>query len=458
MDSASSIFRALYRRLPVIAFVLIGALSTGVYYANRTPTEYVAIASLIMPTEPPTMSLSSESGNLPKGPVIPDRTEDMRIGLLGVLNAGSVHQRVYERLIREGRQNASREAIKKNVIGDIGRNSHIVIYGYGRTQKIAAELANMFVEEFELVLRDLAEQGPRVSLAAMTVREPQLWQEYQDRSLDLVAFLDEVGSSGLDADTKALIDQRRVVTSRLYDLDERAGVALAERPILERLIAEAGSTTGGEGPFVITSRQLTRNSAYQRSLERVEQAAVALATAKVTYRDEHDEIKRLKIELQHAEQGVRDAAAEEMVLQSETQAIDDRARDLANRLVESQIAEATYEPQRVILAARQERITSELSSMPEFYAREAMLRARATQVRAKAEQMSQRRMELEFHLTRGLNFTVTDPAFMATEKSARAVPSTGGIIVFSLLAGAIFGIMLALLLEMIAEMRMRAPY
>jgi hypothetical protein len=49
MDSASSIFSALYRRLPVIALVLIGALSTGVYYARRTPTEYVAFASLISP-------------------------------------------------------------------------------------------------------------------------------------------------------------------------------------------------------------------------------------------------------------------------------------------------------------------------------------------------------------------------------------------------------------------------
>jgi len=458
MDSASSIFRALYRRLPVIAFVLIGALSTGVYYASRAPTEYVAIASLIMPTEPPTMSLSNESGNLPKGPVIPDRTEDMRIGLLGVLNAGAVHERVYERLLREGRQNASREGIKKNIVGDIGRNSHIVIYAYGRTQKVAAELANMFVEEFELVLRDLAEQGPRVSLAAMTVREPQLWQEYQDRSFELVAFLDEVGSSGLDADAKALLEQRKVVTNRLYDLDERVGVARAERPVLERLIEEAGATVGGVGPFVISSRQLTRNSAYQRSLERVEQAAVALATARVTYRDEHNEVKRLKIELEHAEQGVRDAAEEEMVLQSESQTIDERARDLANRLVEAQIAGAAYEPQRAILAAREERITAELSSMPEFYARESMLRARVTQVRSKAEQMTQRRMELEFHLTRGFNFTVTDPAFMATEKSARAVPSTGGIIVFSLLAGAIFGIMLALVLEMIAEMRLRAPY
>jgi hypothetical protein len=382
----------------------------------------------------------------------------MRIGLLGVLNAGAVHARVYERLIAEGRQDASREAIKKNVIGDIGRNSHIVVYAYGRTPEIAADLANMFVEEFELVLKDLAEQGPRVSLNAMIVREPQLWQAYQDRSLELVAFLDEVGSSGLDADMKALIEQRRVVTSRLYDLDERAGVARVEGPVLERLIAEAGGSAGGEGPFEITSRQLSRNSAFQKSFERVEQAAVNLAVARETYRDEHREIQRLVIELEHAEQSVRDAAEDEMVLQSESQTIDERARDLANRLVEAQIAEATYEPQRVILAARQERITAELSSMPEFYAREAMLKARVAQARGDADEMSQRRTELEFHLTRGFNFTVTDPAFMATVKSANAVPSKGGIIVFSLLAGAIVGIMLALLLEMIAQMRMRAPY
>ena len=86
MDSATTILGALYRRLPVVIAVLAGALGTGVRYATRTPTEFVAAASIMIPTEPPSMSLSGEGGNLPRGPVVPDRSEDLRIGLMGVIN------------------------------------------------------------------------------------------------------------------------------------------------------------------------------------------------------------------------------------------------------------------------------------------------------------------------------------------------------------------------------------
>lgn len=456
MDSAASILHALYRRLPVVVAVVLGALGAGVYYANRAPAEFVATASLIIPTEPPAMTLSSETGNLPKGPFIPDSAEDLRIGLLGVINAGSVHRRVYERLLEETGRKVSLSAIRKNIVGDIGRTGHVSLSAYGRSQKEAAALANLFLDEFEEELGSLAEQSVRQTLDALETYAPIAWQDFEQKNSELVALLGELGSSGLEDDARDLLEQRRQVDNRLFELSLRDAEARAVLPILERLISE--TAVEGEAPFVTTGRQLARNNAYQRALDQLQRAAVDLAKAREVYRDEHQQIKQLKVALEHAEERVRETAEEEMVLQAETLTLDEHTVALMNRLVDAQIAEAGFGPQREILEARAALIDAELNSLPQAFARESALKSQVVTSREFAESLSRLRAQLEFHLARGFDFAVTDEAFRATPESAKPVPSKAGIVIFSLLSGVIIGLMLALTLELIAQMRLRAPY
>ena len=409
----------------------------------------------MIPTDPPSMSLSSEGGNLPRGPVLPESSEDLRIGLMGVINSGGVHKRVVERLVERGYQ-VDESDLKKNIVGDIGRDANLVILAYDPDRGHAAEIANLFVEELGKELTQLAGLGPQRTLEALETEEPAAWQEYEQRSEELVAFLDGLGSIGLAEDAARLLEERSTVQQALNELAVRDGVARAERPVLERLLAER--MPDGETPFVTTNRQQVRNTDYDRALRDAQDKAVQLAQAKLRFRAEHPDVRALAVELEFAEERVREAARDEMITGSATMTLDQHTVELVGRLVEAQIAEASFEPQRQLLEQRAAEIDLALRNVPGYSARETMLRERAMLSRRYAENLSQRRSELRFHLQRGFVFSIFEDSQMADPRQSKAVPSVGGIIVFSLLAGLIVGILLALILELSSQLRLRAPY
>ena len=152
------------------------------------------------------------------------------------------------------------------------------------------------------------------------------------------------------------------------------------------------------------------------------------------------------------------AARDEMITGSATMTLDEHTVELVGRLVEAQIAEASFEPQRRLLEQRAAEIDLALRGVPGYSARETMLRERAMLQRRYAENLTQRRSELRFHLQRGFVFSIFEDSQMADPRQSKAVPSVGGIMVFSLLAGLIVGILLALVLELSSQLRLRAPY
>jgi len=444
MNHASSVISALYRRKLVVLAVFIGAMAAGAYYATRTPTDYAAKARVLIPAAPPTISLNSETGNLPNGPTLPDSSEDMRIGVMGVMQSGRVHARMAEK-----DPTIDRRRIRKNVVGNIGRDSFLELVAYGRTAEEAVNFANLFAESFEEIMQEDAEVGPRNSLASFTAAEPLAWERYRQANEDMTVYLQSINSIDLQKDSQAWSDRRRTIQTSLVDLELGSAQRNAERPVLEALAAERPE-------FRLTRQQMGRNGAYTSAMSRVQDKATELAIARLEFTDKHPTVIRLESELALAQANAQSEA--ELVQSSMTSELDPESRTLLARLTELEIAEAGVNSTRDLLQAEAATLDTMLAPVPKYRAELDGMMAKVSREKDHATDISRRRAELEFHLEHGLRFTISGPDTRAKLEEAKAIPTPTGIYLFSAFAGLLIGILLAILMELIAIMRLKKPF
>jgi hypothetical protein len=224
---------------------------------------------------------------------------------------------------------------------------------------------------------------------------------------------------------------------------------LAQRPVYKQLME-------GRPEFIITGQSLSENSVYKSSLERSSQLATELALKKLERTDKHPEIVRLTNELLMVQARMSQQA--EMTHSSSTMSQDPQALSFMQRMVEIDIAEASYDSQKEIFEKTASQLDSKLQSVPAYRADVSLINAQITQARHHAEDISARRAELEFHLTHGLRFTMSNEYTKALPEKALALPTPIGIMIFSTLAGLIVGILAAVVSELVKQMRLRSPY
>jgi len=444
MNHASSVLGALYRRKFVILAVFLGAVGAGAFYANRTPTEYVAIARVLIPASPVGISLRSESGNLPSSPIIPDSSEDMRVGVMGIISSGEVHARMAQ---KDPSLDAKR--VRKNLVGNIGRDSYMNLVAYGPTAQEATDLANIFAESFEEVMQEHTEIGPRSSLATFQRVEPVAWETYHKESEKLTTFLGSIGSTDLERDYAQWSSRRVDVQAKLVELELSHAQRVAERPVLEALVA-------ARPEFRLTRQQMGRNSAYSSALERVRDKSTEVAVALLKYKEKNPELIRLRKELELAEQQAQGEA--ELVQSSMTSELDAEAKSLMGRLTQVQIEEASVDAQRDLLTAEATVLDGKLATVPANRGQLDALTSDIASAREFATEVSNRRAELEFHLEHGIRFTISGADTRAKLEDTKALPTVAGIYLFSIFAGILIGILLAILLELLSIMRSQKPF
>ena len=444
MNESSSLLSAIYRRRLTVLLVMLSSIATGVYYSLQTPTEYLSVSKILVPTAPPSVSLKTEKTNIPMGPIVPNRDEELRIGLIGIVHSGAVHDRVAEAL-----PGIDAERIRKNIVGDIGRDSFLNILAYGKTAEESVLLSNAFSEAFQDEMQAALETGPRRSLEAFKRREPLAWNEFSELSMELVAYLDSVGFSDIETEAGNLIDRRKVVTQQLEQLELQHKQHLAQRPVYEQLIA-------GRPEFVITGQSLSENSAYKSALERSHQLATELALKKLEFKDQHPEIVRLSNELAMVQARMEQQA--EMTHSSSTMSADQQSANFMQKMVEIEIADAVYDSQRSVFEDNAILLDSLLENVPRYRSEVSRISAQIMQARLHAEDISARRAELEFHLDHGIRFTISNEYTKAVVAKAIAIPTPLGIMIFSILAGFVAGIVVAIISELVKQMRLRNPY
>jgi uncharacterized protein involved in exopolysaccharide biosynthesis len=444
MNDASSIFAAIYNRRLTVLLVFLGSVTSGVFYSQQTPTEYLSVSKILIPATSPTVTLKSEGGNLPNGPIIPNQEEELRTGIIGIIHSGAVHDRVAEAL-----PGTDVKTLKKNVIGDIGRDSLLNILAYAKTPEESAMLANAFSDAFQDEMQSMLEASPRRTLESFQVREPLAWREFSQKSAELVEFLDGAGFTNIEVEAANLLAQRQVVQQQIEALELQHSSNSAQRPIYEKLVAERPE-------FIITSQSLNENSIYTSALERSNELATELALKKLEYKDKHPEIIRLSNELAMVQARMTQQAA--MTHASSTMSQDPQSLKFMQKMVEIDIAEASYSSQAQIFQQSAESLDAKLANVPEYHATVISMNAKTAQARQHAEDISARRAELEFHLAHGLRFTMTNDYTQAMAEKAIPIPTPVGIMIFSALAGLIVGLLVAIVSELVKQMRLQSPY
>ena len=444
MNDVSSIFFAIYSRRLMVMLVLLGSIGAGIFYSMQTPSEYLSVAKILIPATSPTVSLKTEGGNIPHGPIVPDQNEDLRGGIIGIIRSGAVNDRVAQAL-----PGIDEKTIRKNVIGDIGIDSFLHVLSYGKTQEEAATLANAFSDAFQDEMQSMLEASPRRTLESFIAREPMAWEQFSVHSAELVSYLEGANFTDVEVEVVNMLSQRQSVQQQIEALELQHSSNLAQRPVYEQLVESRPE-------FVVTGQSLSESSVYKSSLERSNELATELALKKLDLRDQHPEIVRLTNELSLVQARMSQQA--EMTHASSTMSQDPQSLSFMQKMVEIDIAEASYDSQKAIFEQTVSKLDSKLQGVPEYRADVSRINAQILQARNHAEDISARRAELEFHLTHGLRFTMSGEYSKALPEKALPLPTPVGIMIFSTLAGLIVGILAAVVSELVKQLRLRSPY
>jgi uncharacterized protein involved in exopolysaccharide biosynthesis len=428
----------------MVMLVLLGSVGAGFFYSKQTPSEYLSVAKILIPATSPTVSLKTEGGNIPNGPIVPDQNEELRVGIIGIIRSGAVHDRVAQAL-----PGIDAKTIRKNVIGDIGSDSFLHVLAYAKTQAEAAMLANAFSDAFQDEMQAMLEASPRRTLESFIAREPIAWEQFSDYTAELVRYLEVANFTDVEVEVVNMLSQRQAVQQQIEALELQHSSNLAQRPVYEQLVENRPE-------FVVTGQSLSENSVYKSSLERSNELATELALKKLELKDKHPEIVRLTNDLLMVQERMSQQA--QMTHASSTMSQDPQALSFMQKIVEIDIAEASYDSQKTIFEQTASKLDSALQSVPEYRADVSRINAQIAQARNHAEDISARRAELEFHLTHGLRFTMSNEYTKALPEKALPLPTPVGIMIFSTLAGLIVGILAAVVSELVKQMRLRSPY
>jgi uncharacterized protein involved in exopolysaccharide biosynthesis len=429
MPDTSSILSAIYSRRLTILLVWLSS---------------IASAKILIPASAPTVSLKTEAGNIPSGPIIPSQEEELRVGIIGIARSGAVYDRVAVAL-----PGVDPKTLRANVIGDIGRDSFLQILSYGKTPEESAMLANAFSAAFQDEMQSLLESGPRRTLESFQRREPLAWQEFSKYSTELVDYLGGVGFNDIEVEAGSMLEHRQLVQQQIEALELLHKSNLSQRPVYEDLLSRRPE-------FIVTSQSLSENSAYKAAVEESNKLATELALKKLEYKNQHPEILRLSNELALVQARVSQQA--ELTHSSSTMAQDPQALSFMQKMIEIDIAESSYNAQWAVFEDSAQELDSLLKGVPLYRSEVARITAQINQARNHAEDVSARRAELEFHLEHGIRFTMSDEYSQAVPEKAVAIPTPLGIIIFSVLVGLVAGLLVAIISELIKQMRLHSPY
>lgn len=445
-ESFGSILGAIYRRRLTVVLVVVGAFAGGVFFQRKVGPDYLSRATIMIPASPPTLSLSSESANVPQGPYLPDLSDDLKVGAMGVLTSGAVHERMAAK-----HPDLSPRAFRKNLRGNIDRFGNVEVMSFAPDAERAARFANDFADCFQDEMQSIVEATMRRSLEAFRAEEPLALARYRALHQGLVDYLAQVKSVDLDQELKELLEERRRLEAQLLDLELARVRSEAERPVLERSIE-------ARPEFLESKITYARNPAYAKALEETRDLAAELALARFRFKEGHAELLRLQAELDLVRANAVELLKEEMVLQSRAESLDELGQRLVSRITDLDIVAASYETQHAILLQRRTALDDRLAVIPSYLSELALRGAEMVIARNTWEKISQRGAELDFHLRNGVRFTIMSPAMRARPDNAKQVPTTGGLYVFCLIAGLSGGLLVAVIAEMLARMRASRPF
>jgi capsular polysaccharide biosynthesis protein/predicted nucleic acid-binding protein len=356
---------------------------------------------------------------------------------------------VHDRVSRDYLPGIDIKTTRKNVVGDIGIDSFLHVLAYAKTREESAMLANAFASAFEDEMQEMLAAGPKRTLAVLKTEGEKAWKSFETLSAELVHYLEGTNFTNVEVEAGNMLAQRQAVQRQIEMLELQHSSNLAQRPVYKQLVESRPE-------FVVTGQSLSENSVYKSALERSSQLATELALKKIERTDKHPEIVRLTNELLMVQARMSQQA--EMTHSSSTMSQDPQALSFMQKMVEIDIAEASYDSQKTIFEQTVSKLDSELQSVPGYRVQVTLISAKILQARNHAEDIAARHAELDFHIKHGFRFTISNEFTVAKPEKALALPTPVGIMIFSTLAGLIVGILAAVVSELVKQLRLRSPY
>ncbi|RMH03514.1 MAG: hypothetical protein D6702_05820 [Planctomycetota bacterium] len=439
-------FGALYRRRLVVLAVLAGALGSAAWFVASVPPLHQAAATLFVRTDLPHLSLESVAPALPRGAVLPDPTEAARVGVLGVASSNAAFQRALERL-----PDFDLARLRERVILDIDPSQQLLVLATDPDPAVAVRVANEFARAVADLLSEMAERQPRLTLATLQAELPRAREEYLAAQDALLTWLTEIGSPDPEQDLALLIQERQALRDAIADLDLAEERSRVEIPLLERRLAERPE-------LVLARKTVSESPAYRQALADVAAARTELAVARVRYRSEHPRVRELEARLAAAEERVREEGDRGIEQAASSFEPDPVARALLDRLVQAEVEAAGVAPAREDLLDRLQANAAALAGMPLNRAELARLEHDIEEARTHLERVRARVEELSLELEQGIRPVYLDEDNLAAEDRLIELPSETGVFAFAALTGLLGGLLLAVVVELIAQARGRAPF
>ncbi len=445
-DTFSALLGAVYRRRLTVLLVLAGSLGTAWWFLGTVPPMYQARASLFVRSETPELSLSSAGSSLPAEPVLPDMSEQVRVGLMGIASSNSVYERVLERL-----PELSLRELRKRVVLDIDPSQQLLVLAVDADRARAVQIANEYTVALAGLMSEMSERHPLTTLAALRKEEPAAQRAYLEAQDAMLSYLTAVGSPDPEQDLLLLVQERQDLRDALADIDLLEQRSAAQLPVVERQL-------DAQPEFVLARQTVTESAAYRGALNEVAAVRTELAVARTRYLEAHPRVLELEQQLTALEQRVREEAERGMEQLQAQYEPDPQAQVLMGRLVEMQVAMAGVEPARADLSGRLQQVEASLQAMPLNQAELARLDHGVQVSKAHLLRVTERVAELELQLERGIEPVYYDPDNLAQEDQLVELPSTAGVMSFAAIAGLLGGLLLAMISELIASARRQLPF
>jgi len=426
--------RLFYEHAYTLVVVMAAAVLAAFLISRSMAPLYRAQAKGFLPSGADTMSLSTETGNVPTGPRLPQYNTDIQDSLLGVARSTQIRERVAARI-------PGREAkdLEKRVDLAIDKYNLLVVTVWDPEPETAARIANAWLDELQAFLdeQNKAEIDKKRGVLVEAIRSTE--EELATAEREWTDFQTAHGSADYGAEVSSLVTRIGALRSAIGDLEVQLNT------LDDQLAAVTAQRDARLEEFRESSRTRVPNPRINDLKQQILSAETSYRQLRLRYKDEHPEVKRVLARLDE----LRNQLAKEEMTPYQDGAIT-LTRDPIREEMEKRIHD--LEVQRVSLTRQLEErrrlldeALAEYRTLPEYKAGLDVIQQRLTRFQNLLALQRARLEEFDLQQARTPNFIlVTDRALPGEKPGLPNIP-------LNLAAAAVLGLVLGTVLVVGAD-------
>jgi len=432
----------IYERLYVIAVITAVAVVAAFVTTNMMSETYRSQARCYLPTQSDTLSLSTESGNLPTAPKLPTANTETQSALLGVLNSAELRAAVASQI-----DDRNSEWLKKNVKFDLDTFNFIVISAYDPVPRVARQVAETYLRAFRDSLDSTTKQRVAENVQTLVAAIDRSSTSVADLEQQRQSFLATNGS--IDFTTE--IAQYHTRVTRFQDslennISSRATLIKQREAVIKNYEQRPEFTQSG-----FTEVQNPRLNQIRGQISSTE---LELENTKLVYTDKSPEAIALhnKLDLLNSQLASETATVEG----SRTFSSDSMRTAFESRIAEFTVNEAELEVENTHYTDLLDQSQARLRSLNRLRSDSEILESQLRNVRETLRQQRDRHAELELYMSRTASFLMTAEA--PVEATKPYFPILWVNLLVAVILGLIFSTLVIITSEQIARYREAAPW